>query len=220
MNVEQSLRALAAHDATARVPPHVDAAVMAAWDENCREHHGREPAARRTPVVRGIAMAGAFAASLVAAGVVITWRGGNEARHTLGNIAPEKSVAPEVPEVVAGGIALPRRVEQPRGVEQPRRVEPPRGVEQPMAPARARRRPVASPATGAAYVLVPDAYMDAPLMMMRVRMPRSAFSRLGVPIANPDGDGMVDVEVLVGEDGVARSIRRATAVDWVDGNGQ
>jgi hypothetical protein len=88
-----------------------------------------------------------------------------------------------------------------------------------MAPARARRRPVVSPATGAAYVLVPDAYMDAPLMMMRVRMPRSAFSRLGVPIANPDGDGMVDVEVLVGEDGVARSIRRATAVGWVDANG-
>jgi hypothetical protein len=200
MNVEQSLRALAADDATARVPPHVDAAVLAAWDDNCREHHGRAPAARRKRVVLGFAMAGAFAASLVA--VVITWRGGNEARHTLGHIAPEKSVAPGVPEAVAGAIA------------------PPRGMEQPMAPARARRRPVVSPATGAAYVLVPDAYMDAPLMMMRVRMPRSAFSRLGVPIANPDGDGMVDVEVLVGEDGVARSIRRATAVGWVDANGQ
>jgi hypothetical protein len=200
MNVEQSLRALAADDATAQVPQHVDAAVMAAWDENCREHHGRAPAARRKRVVLGIAMAGAFAASLVAAAVVITWRGGSEARHTLENIAPEKSVAPEVPEVVAGATA------------------PPRGVEQPMAPARARRRPVASPAAGAAYILVPDAYMDAPLMMMRVRMPRSAFSRLGVPIANPDGDGMVDVEMLVGEDGVARSIRRATAVGWVEAN--
>jgi hypothetical protein len=77
---------------------------------------------------------------------------------------------------------------------------------------------VARAPAGAAYVLVPDAEMGAPLTMMRVRMPRSAFSRLGVPIANPDGDGMVDVEVLVGEDGVARSIRRATAVDWVDAN--
>ncbi len=208
MNVEQSMRALAADDATAQVPPHVDAAVMAAWDDSRREHHGRAPAARRKRVLLGSAIAGALAASLVAAAVVITWRVGNEARHARGNIAPEKSVAPRVPEVVAGGIALPRRVEQPRGVEQP------------MAPARARRRPVASPATGAAYVLVPDAYMDAPLMMIRVRMPRSAFSRLGVPIANPDGDGMVDVEVLVGEDGVARSIRRATAVGWVDANGQ
>ncbi len=202
MNVGQSLRALAADDATARVPPHVDAAVMAAWDENGREHHGRAPAARRARVMLGIAMAGAVAASLVAAAVVITWRGGNEARHTLGGSAPEKSVAAGVPEAVTGAVA------------------PPRGVEQPMAPARARRRPVASPATGAGYILVPDAYMDAPLTMMRVRMSRSAFSRLGVPIANPDGDGMVDVEVLVGEDGVARSIRRATAVGWVDANGQ
>ena len=201
MNVEQSLRALAADDATARVPPHVDAAVLAAWDDNCPEHRGRAPAARRKRVVLGIAMAGAFAAASLVA-VVITWRGGNEPRHTLGNIAPEKSVAPGVPEVVAGAIA------------------PPRGMEQPMAPARARRRPVVSPATGAAYVLVPDAYMDAPLMMMRVRMPRSAFSRLGVPIANPDGEGLVDVEVLVGEDGVARSIRRATAVGWVDADGR
>jgi len=48
--------------------------------------------------------------------------------------------------------------------------------------------------------------------MIRVRMERRTFARLGVPIANPDGDGMVDVEMLVGEDGVARSIRRATAV--------
>jgi hypothetical protein len=200
MNVEQSLRALAADDATARVPPHVDAAVMAAWDENCGEHHGRAPAARRKGVVLGIAMAGAFAASLVAAAVVITWRGGNEAPHMLGNVPPEKPVALGVPEVVAGAIA------------------PPRGLALPTAPTRARRRPAASPATDAAYVLVPDAEMDAPLTMMRVRMPRSAFSRLGVPIANPDGDGMVDVEMLVGEDGVARSIRRATAVGWVDGN--
>lgn len=202
MNVEQSLRALAADDATARVPPHVDAAVMAAWEENCREPRGREPAARRTRVGPGIAIASAVAASLVAAAVVITWRGGNEARHTPGNITPETSVALVVPEAVTGAIA------------------PPRGVEQPMTPARARRRPVAPPATGAGYILVPDAYMDTPLTMMRVRMSRSAFSRLGVPIANPDGDGMVDVEVLVGEDGVARSIRRATAVGWVDTNGQ
>ena len=50
-----------------------------------------------------------------------------------------------------------------------------------------------------------------------VRMPRSAFARL-VPIANPDGDGLVDVEMLVGEDGVARSIRRAAAVGWADAN--
>jgi hypothetical protein len=200
MNIEQSLRALAADDATARVPPNVDAAVMAAWEENCREHHWGTPVARRKRVELGIAIAGAIAASLVAAAVVTTWRGSNEARPTLGSIAPEKTVAPGVAEVVASAIA------------------PPSGTKQAMAPTRGRRAPVAPPATDAAYVLVPDAYRDGPLTMMRVRMPRSAFSRLGVPIANPDGDGMVDVDVLVGEDGVARSIRRATAVGWVDEN--
>jgi len=59
---------------------------------------------------------------------------------------------------------------------------------------------------------------SASLTLMRVRMPRSAFSSLGVPIANPDADGLVDVEVLVGEDGVARSIRRAAAVGWSETN--
>jgi hypothetical protein len=63
-------------------------------------------------------------------------------------------------------------------------------------------------------VLVPDAGMaGGPMAVMRVRMPRGAFGRLGIPIASPDADGLVDVEVLVGHDGVAQSIRRVTAVD-------
>ena len=66
-------------------------------------------------------------------------------------------------------------------------------------------------------VLVPDVE-PGPLMLMRVRMTRREFSRLGVPISNPQGDGLIDVEVLVGEDGVARSIRRAVAVNWTRPN--
>ena len=62
-------------------------------------------------------------------------------------------------------------------------------------------------------VLVPEFDRAGPLMLMRVRMTRREFSRLGVPMRNPDGDGLVDVEVLVGEDGVARSIRRAVPVE-------
>lgn len=66
-------------------------------------------------------------------------------------------------------------------------------------------------------VLVPEVE-PGPLMLMRVRMTRREFSRLGVPISNPQGDGLVDVEVLVGEDGVARSVRRAVAVNWTRPN--
>jgi hypothetical protein len=67
-------------------------------------------------------------------------------------------------------------------------------------------------------VLVPEFDRAGPLMLMRVRMTRREFSRLGVAISNPDGDGLVDVEVLVGEDGVARSIRRAVPVAWTGPN--
>ena len=67
-------------------------------------------------------------------------------------------------------------------------------------------------------VLVPELDRAGPLMLMRVRMTRREFSRLGVPIRNPEGDGLVDVEVLVGEDGVARSIRRAVTVEWTEPN--
>lgn len=198
MNVEQSLRALAADDTTAQVPSHVDAAVMAAWDASCRAQHGRG-LARRKRVAIGVAIAGAVAASLIAVAVVLKSRPGDELRQAPGEVVRE-TFASGVPEAVPHTIGLADEVELPS----PRR--------------RAQRPSIAPPPIDAAYVLVPDAGMNTPLTIMRVRMPRSAFSRLGVPIANPDGEGMVDVDVLVGEDGVARSIRRATAVGWTDGN--
>ena len=71
----------------------------------------------------------------------------------------------------------------------------------------------AAPLIQQELVLVPEFDRAGPLMLMRVRMTRREFSRL-VPISDPDGDGLVDVEVLVGEDGVARSIRRAVPVAW------
>jgi hypothetical protein len=39
------------------------------------------------------------------------------------------------------------------------------------------------------------------------RMPRAMLPALGVPIIDPDASGMVGVEMLIGSDGVARSIR-------------
>jgi hypothetical protein len=63
------------------------------------------------------------------------------------------------------------------------------------------------------YVLVPDPLADpASLQVMRVRMRRAGLVSLGLPVVNPDADGLVEVEVLVGEDGVARAIRRTALV--------
>ena len=63
------------------------------------------------------------------------------------------------------------------------------------------------------FVLVADPAFDAAAAtVVRLRMPRSTLVSLGVPIPDPDAAGEVDIELLVGEDGVARSIRRARAV--------
>lgn len=54
--------------------------------------------------------------------------------------------------------------------------------------------------------------LEGSLTLVRVRMPRRAFATLGVPIVNPEAEGLVDVEVVVAEDGIARSIRRVALV--------
>ena len=199
MNLEQSLRSLAEDDAAARVPPHVDAAVMAAWDARCCERDGRERAVEDRRQARiAWAIAAGLAASLVAIAILERPRAVGEPQPVRHDGSSETSIATRPSPAIADTFALPALRELPQQMK------------------RAPRPAVPLPQASAAYVLVPDAGVEAPLTMMRVRMSRSAFSRLGIPIANPDGDGMVDVDVLVGEDGVARSIRRASAVGWVD----
>ena len=69
------------------------------------------------------------------------------------------------------------------------------------------------PPINTGYVIVPEPFTDpAALHVVRVRMARMALATLGMPIADPDAEGLVDVEILVGDDGVARSIRNATFV--------
>jgi hypothetical protein len=40
----------------------------------------------------------------------------------------------------------------------------------------------------------------------------TALAPLGIPFVDPNDGGSVDLEILVGEDGVARTIRRAVPV--------
>lgn len=41
----------------------------------------------------------------------------------------------------------------------------------------------------------------------RIRVPRAYLPMLGVPILEPDAEGVVDIEVLLGEDGQRRALR-------------
>ncbi len=50
--------------------------------------------------------------------------------------------------------------------------------------------------------------LSEPLQMVRLRLPREALQALGLALLEPDAGGVVDVDVLVGEDGLPRDIRQ------------
>jgi hypothetical protein len=50
-----------------------------------------------------------------------------------------------------------------------------------------------------------------PLQLVRLRIPREALQALGVPLFEPEARGLVDVDVLIGEDGLPRDVRRVRA---------
>ena len=49
------------------------------------------------------------------------------------------------------------------------------------------------------------------LQLIRVRVPRQALQSLGVVLIDPDAEGTVEIDVLVGGDGLPRDIRRVEA---------
>jgi hypothetical protein len=50
------------------------------------------------------------------------------------------------------------------------------------------------------------------MQLVRLRMPRAALVSLRIPVEDPYAPGLVDVDVLIGEDGLARDIRRIASV--------
>ena len=45
------------------------------------------------------------------------------------------------------------------------------------------------------------------LQLVRLRIPREALQALGVPLFEPEARGLVDVDVLIGEDGLPKDVR-------------
>jgi len=81
----------------------------------------------------------------------------------------------------------------------------------------AHRHPAATLDPGVQDVDLPEVLMrfevvplgdHEPLQMVRLRLPRGALQALGVAMLEPDAGAVVDVDVLVGEDGLPRDIRR------------
>jgi hypothetical protein len=74
-------------------------------------------------------------------------------------------------------------------------------------PPELRRVPVALTTLAADPILETES-----LQLVRVRLPRAALGAFGVALAGPDSGDIVDVDVLVGDDGLAREIRRIQPV--------
>jgi hypothetical protein len=75
------------------------------------------------------------------------------------------------------------------------------------------RWPHRASTAGAVMTLAVDPALETEtLQLVRVRMPRRALAAVGFVVGGPDADGFVEVDVVVGEDGLSRDVRRVALV--------
>jgi hypothetical protein len=191
--IDFALDDLAADDERAIVPRHMESAVLRDWDAQHStlgigglQRTGQSSGWRRTAawVLMPVAASGILAV------VVLRRLPATPATLDRGIVLVEPSGS----DSSATPLPLPPLPES-RIVERTRR----------RVPVDARPRLIEP-----GYVIVPEPFADSSaLHVVRVRMARAALATLGMPV-DPDAEGLVDVEMLVGDDGVARSIRKAT----------
>jgi hypothetical protein len=190
--LDEALRALAADDERVSVSARVRDAVLREWDHR----HGVRQRRRMHHQPRRLAwvvVPAAAALLLAAAGLQR-----NSVRYPTSEAAPTtNAVSVDVPAISSG--PGPLLEESSRSAE-------------PSSRAVSARSPAAIDGS-VGYVIVPGPLVDpSGLHIVRARMSRAALASLGMPIVDPNLDGVVEVEMLVGDDGVAQSIRHATLV--------
>lgn len=171
----RALRALAKEETRVETPEHIEAALMARFDE-----HHRTPCVlrrhRARTLVRGAAT---MAAGVMLFGAVMLQRELAPVRIDLPRRppAPSDTVDPTLPPIASGnGGSVPRSIDS--------RPSEPRST----------------------VVLVGGPMASGELVqVVRMRVDRSALSALG--ITQSGSNDTVEVDVLVGEDGVARGLR-------------
>jgi hypothetical protein len=193
--LKRALDAVAAEDSRLQASPHVRTAVMQMWNEDGPRLDQRRS---RRYVVPLLAI-GSLASAAAVLFVVNVYR------------VPSR---PSVPAPTAS-----RNVTAPESVERPPSVAP--APETRVARAAMRRsqgrhgqaatRDLQRAEQGLVLAMEPT-LDDSTLSIVRVRVPRAALAMLGVVPPELDDSGSVDLEMLVGEDGAARLIRRALPV--------
>lgn len=201
-----ALWALADEDAHVTAPRHLEAAVMRAWDEQHR-HPGR---ARRWWVVAPF-MARPFTVPSVVtrvalvsvAALALFWLAVPGAFHA-DDVAPSAPPVARVNRQPSLPVAKAAPQEAATAAEQVAGAPPPASV--PEVPAHVPLPSVPPLAGGATVVFVGEPFRDNELArVIRMRVLREALASLGVTASS--GAESVDVDVVVGEDGVARGLR-------------
>ena len=200
---DSAWRAFADADARVRAPDRIRDAVMAAWD-GPREVRGAVRSQHRDVVRAALAVAATMA-------ITVAWFQFRDSDTSVrdADVAVFRSARPRA---VGGGdepdrvatVANPEPVRSsPRLVRRAPRVL--RDVVPPETPLTGGSAPLVAltgePALGA-----------EPLQLVRVRVPRTSLRAFGVALIDPDASGLVDVDLVVGSDGLPRDIRRVRPV--------
>jgi hypothetical protein len=181
---DRAWRAFAAVDAEERPSAALEARIVGALDERAR---GAAAVRQRRwwPVPAGAAVAAAVLIALLAPRRELSVTPeGFDAREDISSPAPDSTdaVVPAVPLVRPAPAALRRRAHRAPG-----RAEP--------------------SSTSAVLTLAADPIHDSEaLQLVRLRLPRGALRTLGVGLLDPEADGIVEIDVLVGGDGLPRSV--------------
>jgi hypothetical protein len=191
--IDEALRALATDDERVSVSARVHDAVLREWEQ---QQALRKPgrADHRSSRLAWVVVPAAAAVMLAAAGLQR-----ESLRAPVHDAVPAtNAVSVDAPAIFSGGDPVLEESSSDAASALPMAVS------------------AGSSATideSVGYVLVPGPLVDpSALHVVRARMSRAALVTLGMTIVDPNVDGLVEVEMLVGDDGVAQSIRRATLV--------
>jgi len=196
--IDRLMHALVEAEAGIDTPPHVEHAVLAAWDAA----HGEVTAAagRRPSTVRVLLP---LAAALMLAAAL-----GVHAARTMRAAPVARPAQTELSSTPLPAVTL-RSSTPPPSVAQPASARvtpsaPPRAVRAARAP---RTATAGDDASGTVVLIGEPVTMGEPVRVVRMRVPRSALSAMGIRSLAAARADRVDLDVLVGEDGVARAIR-------------
>jgi hypothetical protein len=193
--VRRALSALAEADRGRHAPPDVERALLEAFDHSEQKGH-----AVRHPVVAWTVRLAAVAAALfLTMSGLIYVLGRNRsatprADQSVG--APAHDVAAAHDEVLRPSRSSPAPPVAARGDRQGPRLNHGQAI--------VHRRKTGRDAN---LTVSSNGESDDVVRVVRMRLPRASLQLLGIPTIDPDAVGTTEVELLVGEDGLARTIR-------------